>query len=596
MSRPRFSSLRSSKRRPSFTIPFRDELGLFGLRYEKTVQAEPPTVISAPRSPRRSTSITASSPATSFATSSSSPIAPPPEEHPALRSDFSSEVSREDWKRDSGANQSVSTTTTIYEEDLYTTVLYNKELGLAADHAPVAPGVVQHVELEEPKVMDGHTSPASVKSIDSREHPSSTPQRHAPLPLSSRTILPRDSSQQNRPSVDQGAASTVVSSWNMAKSISFRGMTANRLRKRSIVEMGSGDINSSIPSRPGGETRSRKSGDDASRRQGLGQSCPDAATGGDDANKPAPHAPTASRQQPAANHGSRAAAPGSDYFSPISVSIPTDSLLGEDFLTNVNFSKRGSLMFGGKRAVPRETMAEQQQSGQLAAADVVVEKKPPPRAFPLVKSKRPDDRRDGAEPKPVATTGPVKDVDGEIKNVSDVAEKDDANECAKDSANEPAKDVANEPGRDVTSEPVEDVANEPVKDTASEPVKDVAKEAAKDAPNGAPNGAPKDATTGAAEDPSVQSVRGTTEAPNDATDVPPATPRSPTSTRVLSEDLERESQKVRSLYEVADTIDWRQGAPLSTGARPSSTPGGPVGEGKQDTYDFLGPQRGCLSS
>lgn len=574
MSPPKFSSLRrSSKRRPSFAIPFRDELGLFGLRYEKTVQAELPTLISAPRSPRRSTSITASSPATSFATSRSSPIAPPPEDHPALRSDSSSEVSREEWKRDSGANQSLSTTTTIYEEDLYTTVLYNKELELAAGHAPVAPGVVELVELAEPKAADGHTSSASLKSIDSREHSSSTPQRHAPLPLSSRTILPRDSSQQNRPSADQGAASTVVSSWNMAKSISFRGMTANRLKKRNMVEMGSCDINSSIPSRPGGEARSRKSGDDASRRQGLGQSCPDAATRGDDANKPPPHKPTASRQQPAANHGSRAAAPGSD-FSPISVSIPTDSLLGEDFLTNVNFSKRGSLMFGGKRAVPRETMAEQ-QSGQLAAD--VVETKPPPRAFPLVKSKRPDDRRDGAEPKPVATTEPVKDVaDDAARNVSDVVEKNATNEGVKDSANESTKDVTDEPVNDVTSEPVEDVA----------------KEAAKDAPNGAP----KDATTSAAEDPSVQSVRGTTDAPNDATDVPPATPRSPTSTRVLSEDLERESQKVRSLYEVADTIDWRQGAPPSTGARPSSTPGGPVGEGKHDTYDFLGSQRGCLSS
>lgn len=464
-------------------------------------------------------------------------------------------MSREEWKRDSGVSQSLSTTSTIYEENLYTTVLYNKELGLAADHSPVAPRVVECVELAEVKATDGHTSPACVKSVNSREHPSSTSRSHAPLPLTSRTLLPQDP-RQNRPSVDQDAPNAVASSRNMAKSFSFRGITANRLKKRSMVEMGSRDINSSIPSRAGGEARSRKSGDDASRRQGLSQSCPDAATGGDDANKRPPHGPTASRQQPAANHGSRAAQ-GSD-FSPISVSIPTDSLLGEDFLTNVDFSKRGSLMFGGKRAVPREIMAE--QSGQLAAD--VVEK--PPRAFPLVKSKRPDDRRDGVEPKPVATTDPVKDAD---------------NEATKDVAADNVKNIAHDSGRDAANEAPNGVAN--VKDAATI-----------EAINDEPNGAPKDADT---KDTSAHPSHDTADSPNDATDVPPATPRSPTNTRVLSEDVERESQKVRSLYEVADTIDWRQGAPPS-GERPSSTPGGPIEDGKHDTYDFLSSQRGYLSS
>lgn len=213
-------------------------------------------------------------------------------------------------------------------------------------------------------------------------------------------------------------------------------------------------------------------------------------------------------------------------------------------------------MFGGKRAVPREIMAE--QSSQLAAD--VVEK--PPRAFPLVKNKRPDDHRDGAEPKPpVAANDTVKGADNEaVKNAADDAVKNIADDAEKDAANEAVSDTMNEAAKDATSESV------------------------KDAPNGA------------AKDPSVHAVRDTADPPNDATGVPPATPRSPTNTRVLSRDVERESQKVRSLYEVADTIDWKQGAPPSTGERPSSTPGGPVEEGKHDTYDFLGSQRGCLSS
>ncbi|KAF6805759.1 tbc domain protein [Colletotrichum plurivorum] len=42
-------------------------------------------------------------------------------------------------------------------------------------------------------------------------------------------------------------------------------------------------------------------------------------------------------------------------FSPISISIPTVSLLDDDFLTTLSFSNRGSLMFGGRRAFPAQT-------------------------------------------------------------------------------------------------------------------------------------------------------------------------------------------------------------------------------------------------
>lgn len=48
-----------------------------------------------------------------------------------------------------------------------------------------------------------------------------------------------------------------------------------------------------------------------------------------------------------ANMGS----PSSQEFSPIITPIPTDSLMGEEFLDQLTFSKRGSVMFGGKKAV-----------------------------------------------------------------------------------------------------------------------------------------------------------------------------------------------------------------------------------------------------
>lgn len=40
-----------------------------------------------------------------------------------------------------------------------------------------------------------------------------------------------------------------------------------------------------------------------------------------------------------------------EEFSPITTPIPTDSLLDEDFLRTLSFSKRGSMMLGGEKAV-----------------------------------------------------------------------------------------------------------------------------------------------------------------------------------------------------------------------------------------------------
>ena len=42
-----------------------------------------------------------------------------------------------------------------------------------------------------------------------------------------------------------------------------------------------------------------------------------------------------------------------EEFTPITTSIPTDSLLEDDFLAKLSFSKRGSVMLGGKKAINR---------------------------------------------------------------------------------------------------------------------------------------------------------------------------------------------------------------------------------------------------
>lgn len=271
MSPPKFSSLRYSKRRPSSLIPFRDDLGLVGFRYEKTVQAEPPIPIPARKSLSRTSSFVASSPTSSFTLPGSPPVSPPAEEHPALRSDFSSEESRDEWRSDSGAARTTSTTTTIYEEDFDATVLYDKALGLAAGDPAVAPGVAEHVELAEPKPADARSSCSTVWPVFSGEHPqantfSSSQETHK----STSQSLDLPSRNANRPA---------SSPRKLARSFSLRVITGNRLRKRSMSEM-YGSI-----SAVGGEARSGKCGDGASWRQGLGQSSPDTATATGDANK-----------------------------------------------------------------------------------------------------------------------------------------------------------------------------------------------------------------------------------------------------------------------------------------------------------------------
>jgi hypothetical protein len=48
-------------------------------------------------------------------------------------------------------------------------------------------------------------------------------------------------------------------------------------------------------------------------------------------------------------------------FSPLTTPIPTDSLLDEDFLEQLSFSKRGSLMLSGKKAVNGQARGNSKQ-------------------------------------------------------------------------------------------------------------------------------------------------------------------------------------------------------------------------------------------
>jgi hypothetical protein len=63
----------------------------------------------------------------------------------------------------------------------------------------------------------------------------------------------------------------------------------------------------------------------------------------------------------------------------------------------------------------------------------------------------------------------------------------------------------------------------------------------------------------------------------------------PPDIRVLSPDIEKESQKVRSLYESGDSTSWGDVGRLSTfsGERLETTPEDPSEENENDPYGFL---------
>ncbi|KAG5932686.1 hypothetical protein E4U53_001218 [Claviceps sorghi] len=159
-------------------------------------------------------------------------------------------------------------------------------------------------------------------------------------------------------------------------------------------------------------------------------------------------------------------------FAQIAISIPTDSLLDDAFMTGFEFSKRGSLMFGGKRAT-QPTMSPTPVSLDGAAAAAAAEDAPP---------------------------------------------------TATATATAPAL-----PGSTSSD--------------AARPSSSVAVTDAFAAPTPPPSHSSNQ----------VQHQH----------QQPPPHLASPPDIRVLSPDLEKESQKVRSLYETSDAMNWEDGARFS---------------------------------
>ncbi|KAI1388804.1 TBC domain-containing protein [Hypoxylon trugodes] len=395
--------------RSASLVPFRDESKLVALRYDQTVQAEPPIPIPPPRSSRRPP------PRPISCNTTRGPVvvppprpAPPTEQHPALRTISTPRTIEQSGKRDSGHSPSTPSSWTIREDSE------------TDDEDPFAYENVQR--FPEIKPLQLRTRSASPSLYSRQEERVSESNSRASAPSISPALSDGETVSPTSPTTPPSGFSK-----RFARSFSLRSNSSKssiarmgRLRKKSANEVAPCADNPSYPLK----------GQDGS----------------------APKSPSGRLSPLPDPHGSPV----------ISTTIPTESLLEDDFMTQLSFSKRGSIIFGGKH--PRKSfrnaamMADQDSGIGNEHIDLVQPREP--RAFPLV------------------------------------------------------------PSRAKVIDP-----------TASAGTKESAKI------SGAPNDAKTDALTS----------------------TPPTPRKQPPSLRVISAEAEKESQKVRSLYESGEGLNWEEG-------------------------------------
>ncbi|KAK4455490.1 USP6 N-terminal-like protein [Podospora aff. communis PSN243] len=330
MAPQRYSSVRH-KPRSSVRLAW-DDSGLIAVRYEQTKQAEPPIPLPPPRNPLRTTTTSTSTttPVLTRRLSSTGavipvtivppPVPPPQEEHPLFRSQqpASPETQADEWKRDSGLAPS-SSSATLREE--YEDVVYQKILDDIADAPSVYSGDEEQSPTSDapsPIFDERDPTPAPLNILRSVPQSPVTPVSPAESPLEPLAVS----------SPTPTRASSLTSKLGLGKSFSIRSAGKRRLQKktRSVDNFhfdtaATKDMDRVTSSNVGRSPNTQRS-----------KSPPRAAR------------PTDSAEDKETTAG-QSQAMDSD-FTPITTSIPEESLW-DDF-NNLSFSKRGSLMFGGK--------------------------------------------------------------------------------------------------------------------------------------------------------------------------------------------------------------------------------------------------------
>jgi len=302
---------------------------LVALRYEETKQAEPPTPLPPPRNPRRlartsSTSTSTTAP-TSPVTVSPPRVPPPQEEHPLFRAQRPSlqSSSADEWKRDSGAP--TSSTITLREEGAEDPA-HPKTLDDIADTPSAYSDADDDEEIADPPAPPRTTLVNQVAP--------------APAPLTvcipsrlenTEPIVVSPSSPSRRASLSQ----------RLSKSFGIGPDGSKRLRRKKMLGTDRAAAQATPPEMEPerGSPRSPRS-----PKSPESLKLPPQATG--------PGPSSADREHPEDPLSS--ATPSDKSFAPITTPIPDESLW-ED-LGAVSFSKRGSIMFGGKNNLFKSLM------------------------------------------------------------------------------------------------------------------------------------------------------------------------------------------------------------------------------------------------
>ncbi|ROV97715.1 hypothetical protein VMCG_07346 [Cytospora schulzeri] len=411
MAPQRFASLRASrsraKTRPQKHIPvaFLDGTALIALPYEQTLQAQPPIPIPPPRNPRRversascllpkrTHTITTTTAITTNATAvkpdndnnNTPAIVPPPiptrEDRPALQSQDQNNQSNQsnhspassttytDWKRDSALGTLSSEAATLHEE--IENGNDNNDGDNDKDNSNNKP-----VNYECFLDLDDTTSDYCSTTGHEPAHPS-----HPALPASTYArCSPHDIARyscQSRWSFSDSDASEIETSKTkdtgrrIVRGLSLRlAPNMKRLRKKNLSESLSERerqrvIGATAPTSPHSPRFSRYSGTSGRESQAspaphsitslkkpdsLDTTRPDACQ--NDLQSPAPSSPRPlseeSRDETQTQTLQR-------DFHPINTNIPRGAFL--DDLDSLNFSRRGSVYFGGQRAISAASTA-----------------------------------------------------------------------------------------------------------------------------------------------------------------------------------------------------------------------------------------------
>ncbi|KAK4083508.1 uncharacterized protein Triagg1_1170 [Trichoderma aggressivum f. europaeum] len=345
---------------------------IIGLRYEKTVQAEPPIPLP-PRNTSRNTIHTlsirssASSPSPSlYSVSLYSPslvvvspprlsllpITPPTEQHPALRTPVrQAKLAHEGWKRDSGLAPTPTSATTIYEEDCEEEEPKQepKQPAEAQDsvgdkptkvdevprhRVPQAQAQAQHGTAVGPVAAGWQCStsetkfhqPAASASFPCFEKPNTAaaaPSRGQPQPQP--PSPPRSPLSPVSPVSPK--RQSILKRLSVCSSASAKGKLA--LQALAIDE---GSAAANAPMQP------------------LMRGSQQASTHKQPQRSTAEQSPLPLLQIQTLSRDTASPGDVNDRFAPLGISIPTHSLLEDDFMATLSFSNRGSIMFGGRRA------------------------------------------------------------------------------------------------------------------------------------------------------------------------------------------------------------------------------------------------------